>query len=86
MKAVDARLREAKLQRYEMEASESMIIDAKEKKKDKHIAVDHEQKRKVHEKRERSRITFKRRVKNDDVELHDAEEKFFEIVNRVILE
>ncbi|XP_020281001.1 dynein intermediate chain 3, ciliary-like isoform X1 [Pseudomyrmex gracilis] len=82
VKTVDTRLKEIKLQKSEIEASESILVDAKDKKKNKHIVIEHEQKRKMHEKREKSRVASKRRVKNDDAELHDAEERFFEIVNQ----
>lgn len=87
MKAIDTRLKEIKLARPAIEeASETMLVDLKDRKKDKRPINDRD-KRKTQEKlkdpREKSRIMSKRKLKDEFPELQEVEDKFFEIVKKV---
>ncbi|XP_029665154.1 dynein intermediate chain 3, ciliary-like [Formica exsecta] len=86
VKAIDTRLKEIKLARTAIEeASESMLVDLKDRKKDKRPINDRD-KRKTQEKlkdpREKSRIMSKRKLKDEFPELQEVEDKFFEIVKK----
>lgn len=85
MKAIDTRLKEIKLARVAIEeASDAMLMDLKNRKKDKR--PNDRNKRKPQEKknaREKSRIISKKKLKDEFPELQEVEDKFFEIVKKV---
>lgn len=87
MKTIDTRLKEIKLARTAIEeASEAMLVDLKDKKKDKRL--NDRDKRRTQEKlkdpREK-RIISKRKPKDEFPELQEDEDRFFEIVKKVII-
>lgn len=88
MKAIDTRLKEIKLTKAVMEeTSEVMLVDLKKKNKSR-PTIDRN-KRKMQEKfkepREK-RFISKRKLKDEFPELQEVEDKFFEIVKKVIIQ
>lgn len=85
MKAIETRLKEIKLARTAIEEAEAMV-DLKDKKKDKRL--NDRDKRKTQEKlkdpREK-RIISKKKLKDEFPELQEDEDRFFEIVKKVII-
>lgn len=81
-------MKEIKLARTAMEEmSELALVDPREKKKDKRLINDRnkrKEKEKLKEPRERTRIISKRKPKDEFPELQEVEDKFFEIVKKVI--
>jgi len=80
-------MKEIKLARTIEETSE--LMNSRERKKNKRLISDRNkqkvEKEKLKEPRERTRIIFKRKLKDEFPELQEVEDKFFEIVKTVIL-
>lgn len=91
MKAIDTRTKEIKLARERRaaleETSELVLADSKDKKKDKRLTNDRNKRRnekeKLKEPREKRKIS-KKKPKDETSEFQEVEDKFFEIVQRVI--
>lgn len=72
------------------EAPELALVDPRNKKKDKNKRLTNDrdrrkiEKEKAKELRKRSRLISKRKPKDEFPELQEVEDKFFEIVKRVI--
>lgn len=83
MKAIDTRLKEIKLARVAIEeAADAMLMDLKDKKKDKR--PNDRNKRKMQKNaRDKSKIISKKKLKDEFPELQEVEDKFFEIVKKV---
>ncbi|XP_018351598.1 PREDICTED: dynein intermediate chain 3, ciliary-like [Trachymyrmex septentrionalis] len=86
VKAIETRMKEIKLARPAIEEpSEIVLIDLKEKKKDKRLTDDRNkrkvEKEKLKEPRDK-RIISKKKLKDEFPELQEVEDKFFEIVKK----
>lgn len=88
MKAIDARMKEIKLAKTAIEQiSEIVLVDTKEKKRDKRaIAIDRD-KIKMQQKLKDQKVSkvSKRKLKDESPELQEIEDKFFDIVKKVRL-
>lgn len=89
VKAIDTRLKEIKLARTAVEQVSEFPLEEMKDKKKRNTTVDRE-KRRPHDKlkekdcREKTRLLSKKRAKEEFPELHETEERFFEIVRKVI--
>ncbi|XP_019886892.2 dynein intermediate chain 2, axonemal [Ooceraea biroi] len=80
VKAIDTRLKEIKLARTAMEqVSDLTLEELRNKRKEKRKTHD---KLKEKDRRERTRISSKKKTKDEFPELHEIEERFFEIVKK----
>jgi len=81
-------MKEIKLARTIIEET-SELMNSRERKKNKRLISDRNkqkvEKEKLKEPREKTRIIFKRKLKDEFPELQEVEDKFFEIVKTVIL-
>lgn len=83
MKAIDARLKEIKLARTTIEEVEAMV-DLKDKKKDKRLN-DRDKRRTQEKLKDREKRISKKKPKDEFPELQEDEDRFFEIVKKVII-
>lgn len=90
MKAIDTRMKEIKLARTAIEEpSELALMDSRNRRKDKRLTNDRNkrkiEKEKLKEQREKGRLISKRKPKEEFSELQEVEDRFFEIVKKVII-
>jgi len=83
VKAIETRLKEIKLARTAIEEAEAMV-DLKDKKKDKRLSDKRKTQEKLKDPREK-KIISKKKPKDEFPELQEDEDRFFEIVKKVII-
>lgn len=87
-KAINTRMKEIKLVKTTLEETSEIIVDTKDRKKEKRFTNDRNKRKienlKILASRDRTKVVSKRKLKDEFPELQTVESKFFDIVKMVM--